>query len=743
MEMMTLQISNSEHSPQQTFDLLHRDIQEQLYRMEWTELRPVQVQAIRAILQGNLDIIITAPTAGGKTEAAFLPILSHILDLPCTGLRSMYIGPLKALINDQFQRLEDICEHTGIPVHRWHGDVSMTHKRSFLDNPSGVLLITPESLEAMFVNRADRLGVLFSGLDFIVIDELHSFFGSERGAHLRSLMSRVSRYCSKTPRLVALSATLGDLRLACSWLKQKEASGIEIVQDKGGEREIRLGVRAYGQIAHQSLTEGENQDEEDNLPNERLVSDLFRHFHGKKALVFGNQKSRIELYADAVKTETARRGEHDNFLVHHGSLGRLEREDAEDELRSDRRVAVFCSSTLELGIDIGPVEVVGQLGCLPSVNSLLQRLGRSGRRKEHPATMRLYCEVQERRDSPLPDRLCLDLVELCAMCQLAIHGWCEPPPLNKMHLSTLVHQILALIVERGGIHTPELYADLVLHGAFPGLSESQFAMLLRDMGTHELIEQDDTRLLILGRIGERLARHYSFYSVFQTPVEFDVKHEHRTIGSVAYTPSPDASQYLILSGKRWQITSVDQEAHVLHVVPSRGKRAPTFSSGSKWELDDMVTQMMQTILASNEELKFCDANASMYINRARQEARSANIIDKSLSVEGKKILWFTWRGSRVNRTLLLIMKSLKLTCDDSYPGLLIFDSCDPQRLLNILRSVDVRSLSIESLAAHQPRVATEKYDMYMPEELWRYQYSVNSLDIEGAAIASSELLANS
>src|SRR5437867_3205548 len=135
---------------QRAFDLLHPRMQEELYRMGWTRLRPLQIRTIFAILQGSDHLVLSARTAAGKTEAAFLPILSKLADDWDGGVRALYISPLKALINDQFRRLDEICERAGIPVHRWHGDVSAGAKRALVQHPSGVLLITPESLESLF-----------------------------------------------------------------------------------------------------------------------------------------------------------------------------------------------------------------------------------------------------------------------------------------------------------------------------------------------------------------------------------------------------------------------------------------------------------------------------------------------------------------------------------------------------------------------------------------------------------------
>lgn len=734
---MTLHPSKSDSGQSLAFDLLHRDVQEQLYRMQWTELRPVQAKAIHCILNGQSNAIITAPTAGGKTEAAFLPILSRIRADHKAGLRAIYVGPLKALINDQFRRLDLLCEELEVPVHRWHGDVSATQKKKLLEHPSGILLITPESTESILLNHTTKLPTLFAGLDFIVIDELHSFFTNERGAQLRSQLNRIAQYCKARPRIIALSATIGDMTLAAKWLMPGHESEIVIIEDSGGEREVKIGVRAYATTAKDVATDSE---EEDNL-DDRLVSDLFRHFSGKKALVFGNQKARIEEYADAVKSEASRRGVADSFLVHHGSLGRIERETTEDELKSDRKVTVICSSTLELGIDIGPVELVGQLDCPPSVNTFLQRLGRSGRRAGQAATMRLYYEATSRQDDPLPDRLHLDLIKMCAMCELVAEGWCESPRPQDLHLSTLVHQVLATIAEKGGAKAKPLFESLIESGVFQGISQPQFASLLKELAKRELIEQDASGLLILGRKGEVLARRYDFYAVFQTPTEYSVRHEHHTIGSVDYVLGSNSTEYLILAGKRWKVVNVDSESRVIQVVPSRGKKKPTFISGSNFEIDDVIVAKIREVLGSAVDPVYCDSHALNCIHAARKEWLAAGLVDKSLIQEGDKTFWFTWKGSRANRTLCLLLKTQGTRAVECDTGVIAIDDCSEEMLINIVKPFATKLLEIDSLTKMQDPVSAEKYDEYLPEDLWQYQFGINSLDISSAKHSIQTLLA--
>ena len=185
-------------------------IQDFIYRNHWESLRAIQVAAGEVIFDSDDNLLLSASTASGKTEAAFFPILTLFQEEMPRSVGALYIGPLKALINDQFLRLNELCREAGIPVWHWHGDVARSQKSRLLKNPSGILQITPESLEALLLRRHSEIPHLFGDLRFVVIDEVHSLLRGDRGGQTLCLMERLSRLAGVNPRRIGLSATIGD-----------------------------------------------------------------------------------------------------------------------------------------------------------------------------------------------------------------------------------------------------------------------------------------------------------------------------------------------------------------------------------------------------------------------------------------------------------------------------------------------------------------------------------------------------
>jgi len=722
------------------FGLLHRKIQEELYAMRWTNLRPIQVDSIRGVITSDKHIIVSAKTAGGKTEAAFLPILSKICESEDTGVKALYVGPLKALINDQFRRLEELCKRAEIPVFKWHGDVTGSSKKEFLKIPKGVLLITPESIESMFVNRSNRLNDIFGQLEFIVIDEMHSFIGVERGAHLKSLISRLSQMTRYSIRLIGLSATLGDMDLSRKWLLPRESENISLISDEGEDKSLKFRLHGYLTAKKPNTDDTKKADivfehDEAGLDDfsQGLLEDLYNLFKGKTALIFGNNKAKLESYANQVMLRSRQHRDLHQFSIHHGSLSKAIREDAEEELKSDRPTAVFCSTTLEMGIDVGNVSIVGQIDCPWSVSSVSQRIGRSGRHENQPSIMRMFVEeLEPDAKTGLIDRLHKNFLQALAMSELMFEKWCEPPEINRFHFSTLIQQILSLIAEHGGATADNIFDMLVTRGSFTNIGKRTFIKVLRVIGEKDLIEQTPEKTLILGLVGEKIVNKFDFYSAFKTSEELRVIHNGKNIGSIWQLPIHQIDSYLILAGKRWKILDVNPDRKEITVTPSRSGRLPFFPPAAGPDVHPKVRQKMHDLLFSEDEPIYLDPTAKKILTYARNAGKEAGIQGRPFLQIGPDVIWFTWTGSRINLALWGLAHYYgEFTVADEDIAL-VFEKVSIEKVRDFFLNILKNPPSETELASNYKGKSLEKYDSFLSEELLDMVYGNNSLALEDA-----------
>jgi len=731
------------------FALLHSGVQRQLWRIGWGRLRPLQVKAIHAIMETDRHMILAAATASGKTEAAFLPVLSQIADDPTGSVRAVYIGPLKALINDQFQRVEDLCSYVEVPVHRWHGDVSASRKSALIRTPGGVLLITPESLESLFVNRSAHLTGLFAGLRFIVIDEIHTFLENERGLHLRSLLSRVGLVVSSSRpeagacRTVGLSATIGDTSVAQAFVAPEHPQDVTVIDDtEEGKKEIKYRVHGYrfresGPGPAVEASAGATGEEDPERTYRRgMANDMVAHCRGRANLVFANAKADVEEFADLCKQVARSQKLNVDFLVHHGSLAAEIREDAEETMKSGRPATTFCSSTLELGIDIGSVYMVGQIGPPWSVSSLTQRLGRSGRHEGEPRIMRMYLECWEPQpDDDVLDRLHLNLVQSVALTELMLQGWLEPPWPPRYDLSTLTQQIISVIAETGGIEAGRLFDRLCRKGPFREIERLVFEVLLRSLGSKDVIEQMPTGDLILGLRGERIRQSRGFYAVFPTPEAFALIHKGTVLGTLEVVPKE--GDHLLFAGKRWRVTEIDMEARQVQVVPAKGWKRPQFT-GAFGETHPRVRQEMRHILQEKGSYDYLDEGAASLLEDARRAAGKGYVCEQSLVPLGPQATAFmTWTGDRIQQTVRAILAHRGVACGDRGVALELRLPLDETR--DSLRKAASASYQSLDLARHIfPRIR-RKYDWLLHEELVDASIAEGWLDLDGAMLLLSSV----
>lgn len=686
-------------------------IQDYIYRCGWERLRGVQLEAARVLFETDDNLLLTSSTASGKTEAAFFPILSMMSEDPPQSFGAIYIAPLKSLINDQFSRLDELLDLTGIPVFHWHGDVAQSHKAKALREPAGILQITPESLEAMLINRSNDIPRIFGDLRFAVIDEIHILTGTDRGNQIICQLNRIARLIGHQPRRVGLSATIGDVGLAADWLGA--GSGRATQSPVIAEQKIswRLGMEHFyidNPEADQSTTYGVKREtppleddpedykgiantgkymrsdppgfEDDAQPAESGKSAsadpepagtgtsgddtetapaevdpgyeyIYECVQDKKCIVFSNSREETEYVTATLREIAERRGEPDRFLIHHGFLSASLREEAEAKLKAEDENVVTCATvTLELGIDIGRLERIVQLDSPNTVSNFLQRLGRSGRRGDPPEMMMVFREEEAPSNTPLPQLIPWSLLRAIAIVQLYIEErFIEPPNIKKLPLSLLFQQTLSIVASSGELTGAKL-ADRVLSlPAFKSVEREDFRALLLSMLQGDYLELTDEKGFIVGLKGGRLVDSYKFYAVFKDSDDYTVRCGSDEIGIIAFPP-PVGDRFA-LAGRVWEVEELDMPRKLIYVKGVRGKMEISWP-GDYGEIHTRILERMKRVLEEDTVYPYLKPNARKRLEVARNIARNTGMLTHSLvCLGGYTWCLFPWLGTRSFRTL--------------------------------------------------------------------------------------------
>ena len=622
-----------------------------------------------------------------------------------------------------------------------------------LQDPSGVLLITPESLEALFIMRGPKIPQLFGELHYVLVDELHAFIGTERGRQLQSLLNRVEIATRRIVPRIALSATLGDMHGAADFLRPgRKEEALLIIDDTDGQ-ELKLQVRGYWDATPRT----DGTDQEENLLEScdsavaikdqgvhSIARDLFRTLRGSDNLIFANSRGRVEHLSALLREMADRQRVPNEFYPHHGSLSKNIREEAEDRVRDKSRPGnAICTTTLELGIDIGNVASIAQVGCPPSVSSLRQRLGRSGRRRGTPAILRMYILEEELTErSSIVDELRMRLVQCIAMVELLLTRWYEPPESNQLHLSTLIQQILSLVAQYGGIKANECWRVLSKHGPFDDLDEEQFIEVLRSLGKHDLITQTHDGVLVQGLSGERLVEHYSFYAAFNTSEEYRLVSGSRTLGSLPILFPLIAGMYMVFAGRRWQVIDVDTRLKTVFLEPSKGGRIPKFI-GSGPLVHDRVREKMSEIYRSDMTFAYLDEEAGRLLSQGRSVFNRLGLARTHIVKDGKDAILFPWAGDRVLHTMFLQFLSLGLKPVSEGSGIRV-QGCSTDTLSRALRNIaDGDWTDALSLAQKVKNKVQNKHDGYLSDRLLCADYASRNLNLLGARKVAQEIFGKS
>ena len=729
------------------FDRYAPFVQDYIYRNRWENLRAIQVAAADAIFNTDENLLLTASTASGKTEAAFFPIITLFSEDPPSSVGCIYIGPLKALINDQFSRLTQLCDEAEIPVWHWHGDVAQSHKARLMKRPSGILQITPESLEAMLLHKHAAIPKLFGDLRFVVIDEVHSLLRGDRGGQTLCLIERLSRIAGVNPRRIGLSATIGDPEGTGEFLSQGTGRRTIIPKIEAKGSKWRLSMEHFyvkdvqaseGKDIQEALPVLEEKTAEAPKNADPGLGYIYEHTRGKKCLVFVNSREECETVTTTLRQYCELQQERDRFLIHHGNLSASYRETAEEIMKDNSQyMTTVTTATLELGIDIGRLERAFQIDAPWTVSSFLQRMGRTGRRESPPEMWFVMREDEPEARAMLPTTIPWKLLQGISLVQLYLEErWCEPPRLDRLPFSLVYHQTMSTLASCGEM-SPKALADRVLRLTyFHRISQEDYKILLRHLLKTDHIQQTEQGGLIVGLAGERVVNSFKFYGVFVESEEYTVRSESQELGTVCLPPP--VGEKLAIAGHVWVVLDIDHKRHLVYCEQVKG-RIPAYFGQCPGDLHTRILQRMRQVLQEERSYPYLMKNAVTRLDQARFTAENARIGEKPLiHLGGNMWCLLPWVGTYA---FLAMERFLKIKCGDRL-GLKNFDSARPYYMQFTMKAspedfyrilLEELKKPIDPLELVYPKELPlfDKYDEYLPEELVRKSFALGVLDLEG------------
>lgn len=699
------------------FSRFHPALQQQIVHvLGWTGLRPVQEIAGNAILDGK-NCVVLAPTAGGKTESSFFPVISEILSKPKDGIRAIYISPLKALLNNQEERIDQYTKMVGLSSFKWHGDVNQSSRKNFIKETSEILLTTPESMEAMLVSTKFPSQKLFANLDFVIIDEIHALASVDRGSQLISILERIKYKSNNDFLRIGLSATVGNPIDILDWMQ-------------GSSLREKFLVDPPKEPSKKNLYISYNE----NTPT--LVKEATALTKEGKSLVFCDSRSTAEFYG----TNLAKQGI--DAHVHHSSLSLEERERAEYKFEKSHTSCIVSTSTMELGIDVGDLDRVLQVEAPNSVASFLQRIGRTGRRAGSISTMSFLIEKEE------------NLLQTIALIELAKAGWVENVRFSNRMWHLLIQQIMAILLEYGGIKPDSLRNIISSSYPFSGITPEEYETFIQYLIDEDYIFHADS-LFSLGTNAEEEFGRRNFMkllSVFQSPVEFKVVTlAKRHLGTIqrdfAEKLSPGESSFM-LGGKPWLVKHIDWNGLEVIVETAPAGVKPQWSGFLPRLLQYEVSRKVRDIILSDEDYTYLSIPAREKLEMVRQSERALIQGEEPVIVsDGNDLIIYTYAGGYVNFTIrFAIMHELKIEVITSNEIIKIKRSAITAEDLSLLlhkfkemsywESDGIR----EKLANQFPNYRISKFQQYLPEKYSKEILGQILLDIPATLKYLNEIL---
>jgi ATP-dependent helicase Lhr and Lhr-like helicase len=690
-----------------------------VHYLGWDSLRPVQELASDAILDGN-NCVILAPTAGGKTEASMFPVLSGCLTNQELGIRVLYICPTRALINNQEQRLGDYASMLGFGAFKWHGDVTAATKKKFLREPCEILITTPESLEVMLISGSVPTAKIFKYLKYVIIDEVHALGACDRGNHLISVLERIRAYCPNDFQRIGLSATVGNPYQILDWLQGSSKNSQKLVDPpkKLGKKRIEIKMA--------------------NEPGE-LISQVISTAHGIKSLLFCESRRFVEKISSGLKEKG------DQIYVHHSSLSREEREYSEEKFHKGSEACIVCTSTMELGIDVGDLDKVLQVDCPSTVSSFLQRMGRTGRRSGTVANTTFFIEKESK------------LLQAIAIVELARSNWIENVKPHKKVWHILLHQIMAMCLERGAVTSSVLWNQLHRAYCFSEINKEKFNQFTGFLLSKDFLH-DDGRTYSLGLKAEKVFGRKNFmeiYSVFSTPLEFEVIGlSGDIIGNVQWDfleKLLEKSSAFYLAGKAWLVERIEWKKKCVIVKSAPAGMVPKWSGITPGFLSYELCRKMRDILVSSDDYPFLDIEAKGLLEAMRED-RQAFLSSQfaPIALDEKGMIWWTWAGGNINNTLRTIFKielKTEVHASDEYVKIKSGNISFKQYQETINKISDPNYWDdpelLKKIHSMVPNYHLSKFQPYLPEELRLRLVADTIYDVEGTVAFLKKALSQS
>lgn len=608
------------------FDALAPSVQHHIANsLGWPGLRPLQEAAAAPLVAGQ-DAILLAPTAGGKTEAATFPLLTRMSTEDWRGTSVLYVCPLRALLNNLQPRLSSYAQWLGRTAEVRHGDTTAGQRRQLQAQPPDILLTTPESLEAMLVSTVTSPQLQFENLRAVVVDEVHAFAGDDRGWHLQGVLSRLESIAGRPLQRIGLSATVGNPQELLRWLRGPGRDGDASVIDPGG-------AGKHSDVRLDWVGSLENAAE--------VISRLHR---GEKRLVFADSRRSVESLTLSLRERRV------ETFASHSSLSVDERRRSEQAFAEAQDTVIVATSTLELGIDVGDLDRCLQIGAPRTVASMLQRLGRTGRRADTSRNM-LFLGTHDE-----------EFLRACGLLLLWSEGYVEPiqPPAMPYHV--IAQQILGLTLQRRALSRGDLHHDLQ---AFAPMRTAEVDQIIDHMLAERFLVQDGELLFV----GPAAVRRYGgmhfrdVMAVFTAAPQFTVLHGRTEIGLIdpMVLRSEHADSLTItLAGRGWRVTSIDWNRQRAQVEPwvHGGKvrwagmpqpMSATLTAAIRRTLQGQQPYGVSLTRRATEKLTELRAEYTAFVGVGES--------DVLLPHDRGRSRWWTWAGGRENaRTLAALTR---------------------------------------------------------------------------------------